>query len=801
MILTASELAILRQRPYRTDLFLSIYKPTVLMQCKVNDPTITRGAITGTYDSVTIGSWADVDDDMTLLIGTGTTGEASYNVGKVRIRSVNGTRFIVAENSDISWQDNLYLTVINYVDIWTVYPRIIPDPADPENVIFYKDYDIVYDPVTAKQNEILGSFPCAGPHRAAFLSGGSAQLYWSALGTQNVAGEVPTYLWEFEGGTGSSYNTATPGYVTYNTPGHYKTKLTVSTPLGGSDVTYRFVSIYDRENVGGKMPIVKWDMNDLSGSRAEGGYNASIKVWEHIDDIQDNSLVVVFADDWYGSTETSLGGNAEHCSNILFVGYIIKGSIQYNYRDSFVEFSIGSATEIMRQAEGFAISCESVVSPTTWFEIKDMDIHKALYHYLRWHSTVLKVADVQYTGDARKHQYLDTDRESLFDTIDNFLRTAIVGELIADRQGKLWAEIDASAEHDYFSTGTTTMTIDNQDWMDEPTIEERQINEISYLEAGGISYSGPTIGTFAALMSQAPGSAPAYRGKVERLQGLVLTDQAQLNDLTGDLFAYKNSKYNVSMKMAGNYRNIDIAPKEKCLLNVGITDTVRRIQFTNKPFHPITMSWQWQSDKAFLYPNIIFNEITNGIGGATEQIPAETIDVPAVPPSTGFVIPTFTIPPFSIPALWMPTYNAGYITWLPITYTFAVFGDSILINTSDIYHLIAKTGHYLFNCHVTHNVAAAANVGAMLTITARVFASIADWTTNTILYSYKGAPSLYTSRSLYSGWPLTGVVEKVLYLNAGNVVDILMETEDWGSAGAVTYSWAKQYRSLVRLDY
>jgi hypothetical protein len=178
------------------------------------------------------------------------------------------------------------------------------------------------------------------------------------------------------------------------------------------------------------------------------------------------------------------------------------------------------------------------------------------------------------------------------------------------------------------------------------------------LEVGGVSYDGPATGIFNTYMSEAPGHTHTNRGNVERLEGMTLIDQVQLNDLTGDLFAYKNAKYIITQNMIGNYRNIDIAPKEICKLNIGIDDTVRRIQFTNKPFHPVSMGWNWSSEKAFLYPNIVFNEVTNGIGGATEQIPAETVDVPTTPPIT---------PPITIPPIVFPNLFAG-----PKTYTWPV---------------------------------------------------------------------------------------------------------------------------------
>lgn len=712
MILTAPDLLLLRERPHRTELYLSIYKPEIIMKCQVDVGTgsIGRGAMIVPYDTVSEGSYTGTFADLTILVGSS---DGASDVGKVRMRTGTSSEFMVAENSDISWEDDLYLTVLNYVDIWTVYPRIIPDPSGaPKEVIFYKDYDISY----SDQNTILGSFPCAGPHRAAFLENGIASLYYTATGTVNVNGETGTYLWEFEDGTPPVSTDETPGIVTYDAPGHHKTTLIVSTPLGGEDITHRFVSIYDRPENGSHTPILKWELSGLSGSRAEGGYTAQIKVWENINDIQDNALVVIFADDWYGNTKRSLGGNASggatnNCSNIVFVGYVIKGTIRYNYRESSVEFGIGSPTEIMRQADGFAISCESKETSTTWFEIDDMTVPKAIYHYLHWHSTVLKVADFQYTGDNRRHQYFDTDRESLFDAIDNFLRTGLYGEMISDRQGKLWAEIDVPAEHNFYnSTGTTTMMLTNQDWIGEPDIEERQMNEVSYLEAGGIAYDGPIAGTFSALMSQAPGITPAYRGKAEQLQGLILLDQAQLNDLTGDIFAYKNSKYTVSMKLAGNYRNIDIVPKEKCLLNIEYLDTVRGIVFINKPFHPINMGWEWDASKGFLSPTISFNEITNGIGGQTEQIPAETVDIPIAPPTDGFSIPDIVIPSFSFPAIGGAEYfllsktsitalTSGDIPWE----SGIVGGDAIqwLPVSSPDTVTILKTGFYFIYVSLT----------------------------------------------------------------------------------------------------
>jgi len=760
MILSDADLLTLRTRPHSTRLHLSIYQPSTLLACQVNDAAIVRGARTITYDNVTAGSYLNVEADVTMLIGTSA---GASDVGNIRVRSITSSVVTVAENSDIDWADDLYLTILNYVDVRPIFTRIIQNPADEENVIFYKDYDIEY----TNQNSVLGSFPCAGPHRAAFLEGGTASLYWSASGTANVNGDAMTYAWEFEGGTPTGSVVNTPGYVTYDAPGHYRTKLVVSN-AGGSDTTYRYVSIYNRQGEGTSNPILKWEISEFSGSRAEGGYTARIKIWETIPALQDNALVVIFADDWYGSANQSLGGNALNSQKIVCVGYILKGSIEYNYRESFVEFEIGSITEVMKLSEGFSVSCESKESPATWFEIQNMTISKAIYHYLRWHSTVLKVADFEFAGDDLSVQYLDTERESLFDAIDNFVRLSLIGEVVADRQGKIWVEVSAGATHNAASVLPIVMSLQKQDWIDSPDIEEARVGEISYLELGGIAFSGAT-GTFAALMSGAPGTAPAYHGKVERQQGLVLLGQDQLNTLAGDVFAYKNAQYpSIQFAMAGNYRNLDIAPLERINVNIAAEDTVRGIALTNSPFHINGMTWRYNAESGIFMPVITLHQLTSGIIGTT-------IPIPKVPPDTGFHIPPIIIPP--IPPIYPPPwyffiYNAAYINWVaPSTYTRQVFGTSLSINATENVFIVLKTGHYLVNFSMLYYYNTGINAIVTQATGIEHYPTFADYIGYTNVTMYWGPWSAFTSSEEQDNIPIVSEITRVMYLVEGNVLN------------------------------
>jgi len=642
---TSAELALLRSSPHETNLWLSIYKPPSALACQVNNASAANGDRVIIYDNVTAGSYGLVESGMTMYIGS-TLG--ARDIGRIRVRSADATTITVAENSDVPWADDLYLTIVRFWEIDAVYPRIIQNTGTFET-IWYKDYDIEY----TDQNDNLGSLICMGSHYAGFLDGGSCNVFYSATGTHNLKEEELTYDWFFQGATVTGSSALTPGSIAYDTAGHYTTRLKVTGGDSGVvDTSYRHISIYDRPENGVNHPVLGWTFISMDGSREQGGYITRVKVRDNISDIVDGALVVIFADDWYGGTKQSIGGNALGRSTIVYVGYILDGSITYNYSTSSIEFELGSPTEIMKLAEGFAVAVNSSTDPSGqaisdenipsgWVLVLNMDCERAMYHYLRWHSTVLYTTDFQFLGTDQNIEYFDADRESLYSAIDKLMRGTLQGNLVSDRQGKLWAEISVAATNGASGSFPSSLEIQKQDWMGVPTIDEALVNELSYLELGGIAFDFSAGST--AYLSGAPGTAPAYRGRVERLQGHALTNQAQLNTLCGNLFAYRNAKYpSVMINLVGNYRNLDIAPQELVSLSIESTENPRGIIWNGKPFHITEIRWVYDAREGFMHPSIILHEVTQGSAGTT-------IAIPALPPSSGEDGGGFDIPPLYIP--------------------------------------------------------------------------------------------------------------------------------------------------------
>jgi hypothetical protein len=613
MHLSPALLETVRKQPQSTKLYLSIFQPTAIFKAQVNNPSATKGDRIITYDTVSLGVFGQIRADMSMWVGTTPGG---MELGKVRVRSATASTITVSENSNIQWQDNAYLTVLQYWEVWPVYPRIILDPSNNNNVIFYKDYDIVY----TNQNSILGTFPNAGPHRAILLDPASNtnRIYYTATGSYNLLGDSLSYNWFFEGATVTGSTAETPGYITYNTPGHYVTRLSISGSSGENDTTYRYVSVYDQNNP----PIARWQMESMQGSRDEGGYTVGLKVFQIIP-IQEHAVVVLFGENTYGDENINIGGNAENNSNIFFVGYVDKDSIQYDYQHSEVSFDAVSITAVMKKSSGFSVSVGSNASPTKWYELLDMDSRRALYHYLRWHTTVLNISDFQFLGQDYPIQFFDSDRGSMYDAIDNYMKNTLIGDVVSDRQGKIWAEVQAMAYPNPTGSFAPVMDITNRDWMNEPRIEERLTNDVSYLEYGGVAYSGNVTGTYNAFIGSAPGDAPSFYGVVDSHEGLALQSQAQLNQMLGNIFANKNSPFpTIGIDASINASNLDIAPQETLGLHIAPQDTVRNVTIDGL-YIPNSMEWRYDPQGFKLLPHIDSNQLVNGFVGQTVIIPSQ----------------------------------------------------------------------------------------------------------------------------------------------------------------------------------
>lgn len=648
-----------------TKLYLSIYRPVFTYSGRVTNTTQGIGTTTINFNNGS-GNLADVKVGQTAYIGTALY---SDNKGRVRVRSITSGTLVVAANSDINWTNTTtYFTIYDFHEVWPVYQKAqqIGNTPSTADIMVWKDDDIEY----IDQNDHPGTLICMGSHRAANLIDGHAYLDWSATGTVNTENATITYSWSFGGGTPSSSTAQIPGTVQYNSAGHWTTSLTTTSVNGTVDVSYRHVSIYDL-NSSQKHPIQHWGMSDIRGSRSEGGYSTSIWIKQGMTlDSQfanvlafllPGALVVIYSDRYNSVTKEEVRNQTE------FVGYIKSESLEYDSVDEIVKFEVGGIMDILSGIEIPGIVVTSTAVPDAWVEMKDITMRKALWYFLRWHTTVLQCTDVQYLGTDYMMFRFESDNSKIADVLSNFMQTAVVGSAAANRKGQLFFEVDPMAIHNAITSIALQSPLTRSDWMNRVEIERTVKPDVSYIEMYGYSYDSVT-GSSTIYRSCSPGTTPSFAGNMEEYNGLSVVNQEELSRIVGDVYAYRNSKYSrIGMSLKGNYPDIDFVPNQRYLLTIEAGDSFSYIQETNLPIHPTSLTWKYDPENSFFAPDVDFHEITNGSSGTALKIPEVVVENPVyTPPSFDFIPPDIPgmgqIPwpnPFISPKP-LPCYGQGY---------------------------------------------------------------------------------------------------------------------------------------------
>jgi hypothetical protein len=640
---TAEQLTRLRQRPHRTKLSLAVYQPNTVLAAQINMASIARGEREITIDVLAGDVWS-VTRGMTCYIGT-TPGARDR---RIRAISCNATTLTIAEN-DITMIDGWYLTVVNLFEPWAVFPRIT---LSADNVpSFFKDYDIPYTNQNEQFDPVVALGPCAAKFLESTPTGSFARVWYTSSGTYDPSdGSIPTGTqWFFEGGYPTGSVEADPGYIDYTGGGHFTTTFRVTSNFGKTFEGKRHIMILNEVGDGVFPPISHWGFTSMDGARDNGGYSIRLWIREEADynKIADGALVVIFSDDSEGAFEGKAGGNAENRSETFFVGYVENDSISINSITNRLEFRAESITGVLKKMATFSATLEDVADAATWNEMTTLTTDKALVHYLRWHTTVLTIADYAPMGNSDVVQFIDFERGNIYDSLNNIAASTHIATVVADRQGKIWTEIDTNV----LQTGSTrnlneVMELTRQDWRGNLDIQVVHDDVLSYLEMGGIAYSGVSAtGTSDPFIGGAPGDAPSYYGGLERVSGLVLKSQTHVNELVGLAWARANSDYpELTIPMAGDYRVFDIAPQERVLVTLEEEDTFRGITWDMKPFIPHAIRYFYNSAIQSLQMEMLAHEETEGP-------PGETVDIPVDPPFDTFDLPSWELPNFILPPL------------------------------------------------------------------------------------------------------------------------------------------------------
>ena len=674
---------LLAQQPQQAQLYLSVYKPPIVLQALVNSGALGKGSMTIPFDTVSTGSYGAVLPGMTMYVGTSL---GANDVGTIRVRSITSTEIKVAENYEIHWQDNLYLTIIKFQEVWPVTQRVTVISGTTSQC--WKDYDIDWP-----GDDVAFKFPVwtMGSHWAGFK--GVVNNYQSGIvWMKDPQPASNTMIWDFEGGDVAHSTSTGTVSVTYNTPGYYTT--TMSVVQGGiTGSSYRQVSIYDRPGEGLNVPIQKFTLDDFDESKKDNGCTATVTVYEQIPSIIAGGLICIFGEFWYGTTKLDANNNPLDLSHEqsridnFFVGYIQENTIKYAYDRSSVTFKVYSPIKMLDQCTGPSLRIlddrdTKNDGESDWFYMYHPTTYKFLMHYLKWHSTYLNCNDVviDYNTNVlgQPAEINDSEQTSMMSFLVNYMKNTLLGEAVCDRRGVLYLSENSLAPDPTNLNMKTDMHIWSHNWIGEPEITETEFPAVTCLEINGVAYDNVS-GTWQQMISCAPNQFATERGKAQNevIPGMALIDQNQLNSLTQKYYGYENSRYSLDITLKGTYLNLGIVPNMVEYVTIQPGDTVRNILINNVPFLVTEVKWKYNAVGYSLVPEVIMKQVDTGWNGLAMTVPPPaapvypTVPSPVIPPVPPYVVPPYPIPDIFTTFGWSfvfapstsasGTYVTGYI--------------------------------------------------------------------------------------------------------------------------------------------
>lgn len=578
----AADLLRLREQRQWSTPYLVVQEPETMWTGLINDPFIMQGEQDVVYDNGVAGPGYAAAiffyEDATLWVGT-TAGDR--DVGIVRVKDMPGIRWPpvsgtikVAENSDIQWQDNLYLTMKDEHRIWPRFPRVaLEEFADPTGTVvaWWKDYDVVYSDQNIQEPPVI----VMGPPACAFIDGGVATVrFWGDDSYSPRDTALSTPAWIFPHGippTAVTLGTcAAPHTVTWNAAGTYMTRLQVTDANGHISNGYRPVFIVNRTGAGS--PYTDFEITSMSGSFDAGGWTASFRVFAEADvtDFPEGALIVVFAEDWYGGEKHSIGGYC-HRENIVFVGWIKADSVRKEPETGEITFDAHTTDGELKNCPCRPISLDRVTTtPTNWNELYNMDLNLAAFHVGYWHSTMYEVADVLESDDERINKYLDTPEGSICALLDKTVwEEPIFARTLVDRQGRVKYDRNPQYLQPYERGNLDTiMTLTNDDWLGVVDAKEVHEPRISWIDVSGVRVA--SWEKMYPVFSMAPGETPKPDGAFTQLTNMLVSDQHDMDRIAGYALANANKMHpnrtlglaEVTVPLQGNYRIFDIQPQE-----------------------------------------------------------------------------------------------------------------------------------------------------------------------------------------------------------------------------------------------
>lgn len=526
--------------------YLSPVPDAVVATALVNQATFTYPIFSLTVDT-TSGGWGNIREGMTLYVGS-TPGGRERGTYRVRKAGNSTTIYIGEMGSQDPGQmpmdlrsagiaNNDYVTVVERFDIWAVIPRIVV--TSPTVAAIYEDYDktvgtlnttpppIVNVAINGRQNHLATYISAA----TLAISASASVTKWPTSGASSL-----TYAWTVPAGWTSVSGAATATLTANAAPGNYVLRLTVTDSVGGATERVMVVNIHSAAS---NPPLTISDM-PKSDNRDRGGRRMSFDLYDdHLTSLVDGAMVIYFEVATWNGTDVPTA--TRQC-----VGWVQRQQRDGEEGLRQANIDLVGPAGMLDKLGGTSQIIKSVASPANWQECV---ASLASATFMAWYmlkyraANVLRLFDfnsfsVTATGQ-RKPEWI-IDKGSLFQQMQSLATER--GNFGANSDGSLFFLRHPSLVN-YADRGTSVVTRDSLDaslYSSVSLTVEQRMN-VQQVRGEAFSWDGS-----AALPTPYYADAPKAVGQGSnqaKLPSQVVTNQAELNQITGDQYARLNNPY------------------------------------------------------------------------------------------------------------------------------------------------------------------------------------------------------------------------------------------------------------------
>jgi hypothetical protein len=629
--LTSDELILLRSDVQWSKLYLAILKPNTIYTALLNGVPSSNDRVSQiTFDGAS-GTLSDVKPGMTLYVGSSA---GAFDLGMCRIRKapIAGT-FYVGLTSEITWADNCYLTVVDDFDLWAKHATI-------NSSALAMDVDVTY----SNQHTAFSPVPVLGSHAVAWLDEASVDVDFDAGDSWVIGSTISGYAWFAPGSSASSGMTSATPTITYDTPGCYRVLCTVTAANGKTTTGVRHVFVYDRTD---NQPSTVFQLSQCVGDYDTGGwmFDMSMQAEASLSEIRDRSLVVLFAEDWYGSTQQSIGP-IENRENIVCVGRVVGESIRWDRESGLVHFTVQGFQYWLNKIKTFPVDLLFAANtPTSWSQMPAMTVDRILYHVLYWHSTAIETMDFYPTQNTCYAPDGKTMASTIWGQLSDIALSRVMASPGVDRFGRLHVQIDSQMVPEVDRDWANVMDITDVDFNEAIELQRVTVQDCSLVTLS--TQQADISGKVQVLYSLSPGHVPLRYGEPEQADRLLAATQAKSNQLAGLLLGWRTNEYpDIPLVFAMNNRMLDLYPRQMCGLTIAEGNTPRGIAFDGNII-PRRMTIFFDADSGYMHSELNFEAETFEQINTNGDVP-EGSDL-SIPPIPNIKIPN--LPPLE-PIFW-----------------------------------------------------------------------------------------------------------------------------------------------------